>query len=193
MNQSSGQEVGSSKSKASTEESSKNCNPLDVMLLRSLLAYDPETGVIRWIGSGKEAGCVRGGRYRVIRIGGVLHYAHRLAYAIHNGIDPVGLIDHLNGNGLDNRANNLRVASRSVNAQNLHRAHRDSSTGLLGVQRNHSGWQALIWANGKRKSLGTYATPEQAHEAYVAAKREPHEGAIKPSTDSGAYLGACAI
>lgn len=63
-----------------------------------------------------------------------------------------------------------------MNTQNKKRARADSTTGLLGVSRNHGGFKAAIQINGKRKTLGTFKTPEKAYEAYLDAKREHHEG-----------------
>jgi hypothetical protein len=60
--------------------------------------------------------------------------------------------------------------------QNQRRARSDSSTGLLGVSKNGSGWRAEIRVDGKKINLGTHKTPELAHLAYVNAKRKHHEG-----------------
>jgi len=85
-------------------------------------------------------------------------------------------IDHINGVRADNRISNLRDVVRAVNLQNRRSSHRRSLSGLLGVKKNHNGWSAGITKQGVLLHLGTFKTPEQAHSAYIAAKRQFHEG-----------------
>jgi hypothetical protein len=94
-----------------------------------------------------------------------------------HGKFPCGEIDHVNGNPSDNKMSNLRVATRSMNNQNRRKAHKNNkSSGLLGVTRDGSKWSAQIGLKGKKIFIGSYATPELAHEAYVTVKRKIHEG-----------------
>lgn len=82
---------------------------------------------------------------------------------------PEGMvIDHINGNRLDNRLCNLRVATPTQNNQN-HRP-RKSKSGLKGVvwHGHAKAWQARIKINGKEKSLGLYKNKLLAYDAYVA-------------------------
>jgi hypothetical protein len=51
-----------------------------------------------------------------------------------------------------------------------------NKVGLLGVSAAGNRWRATIVVNGKQKHLGCFATPEEAHTAYLAAKREWHRG-----------------
>lgn len=81
----------------------------------------------------------------------------------------------MNGDKLDNRIANLREATGSLNQQNVADARRSSSTGLLGVAPHGEMWAAYIRIPGERRRyLGRYATPEEAHAVYAAAKREHH-------------------
>lgn len=86
-------------------------------------------------------------------------------------------IDHINGNGLDNRKKNLRKSSKSQNHQNqIIRG--DSKTGFKGVSRysNRPGlWRARISVGGKRLHLGCFSSPEEAARAYDEAA-EKHFG-----------------
>jgi len=77
-------------------------------------------------------------------------------------------VDHIDGNGLDNRRQNLRPATGSQNAMNR-ATPRDNTSGFKGVHRNRLRWQAQIKAGGRRISLGTFDTPEEAARAYDAA------------------------
>lgn len=84
-------------------------------------------------------------------------------------------VDHENGNRIDNRWHNLRKVTRGQNMQNLKGAHKDNSTGLLGVMRHRDNYQARIMKDGIKHYLGDFDTAESAHKAYLAAKRQLHE------------------
>jgi hypothetical protein len=91
------------------------------------------------------------------------------------GAEPDILVDHIDGNGLNNRRGNLRPASRSQNAMNAD-AHSDSLSGIKGVHwsKQHGRWKAEICARGKRKHIGLYDTPTEAAAAYRAAAERLH-------------------
>lgn len=151
--------------------------------LMAWLLYDGDTGRFTWnaapvqrIPAGSVAGGLNSEGYRVVRCMGVLYLSHRLAWLFCNGSWPSGDIDHINGVRDDNRIENLRDVSRSVNQQNLKRARRDNATGLLGVKRARKGFEARINVSGRYVHLGTFSTPTAAHAAYLAAKRQHHEG-----------------
>jgi hypothetical protein len=158
---------------------------LDIETLLSLLTYDPETGVLRWkknmggkANAGSVAGHIKSTGYCSIGLLCREHPAHRLAWAIHHGEWPAGEVDHINGIRSDNRIQNLRDVSRAVNAQNQRAAHRDNLGGVLGASRFRDRWRSQIWHAGKRVHLGIYATKEEAHAAYVTAKRQLHPGGL---------------
>lgn len=81
-------------------------------------------------------------------------------------------VDHKNGNGLDNRRENLRLSTPTQNNGNQ-KLQRINTSGYKGVSRSIPGskkpWRASIKANGIYHWLGTYDTAEQAHQAYMAA------------------------
>lgn len=83
-------------------------------------------------------------------------------------------VDHIDRNSLNNRSSNLRICSQADNTRNRKAPHTNTS-GYKGVSR-HSGtnrWQARIGIGGnKHKSLGSFATPEEAARAYNAAALE---------------------
>jgi len=158
-------------------------NDLTAARLRELLAYDPLTGEFRWRRArrGTPIGALAGGKtshgYIHIGVDGRgQHYAHRLAWLYMNGEWPTCEVDHINGDGLNNRWDNLRDVSRAENIQNRRRAHRTSQTGFLGVSRKGSGFTAEISVSGQRRYLGMFKSAQEAHDAYVEAKRAIHPG-----------------
>jgi hypothetical protein len=152
-------------------------------LMRAALSYDPETGRFTRIAKsgpnvvvGAEAGAVNHG-YRRIYVGGRPYAAHRLAWLWVHGKWPDGKVDHINGDTDDNRIANLRDVDHSTNLENQRRARSDNLLGVLGVRAKPSGrYEARIWVKGRPMFLGSYPTAEDAHGAYVEAKRKLHEG-----------------
>lgn len=82
------------------------------------------------------------------------------------GLDGAEFVDHINGDGLDNRRCNLRVATARENAANSRAKGR---SGLNGVRRYARGYLASIAPNGMEICLGTYRTAEEAGAVYNAA------------------------
>lgn len=149
------------------------------------LTYEPETGVFRWVrntGSIK-AGAVAGGKnhhgYRRLCLKGKLHAEHRLAWLAVHGVWPSNEIDHINGVTDDNRIANLRDVPHAVNVQNI-QVRRDNSVGLAGVRiEKYSGkYRALIRHDGVTFQLGVFDVAEDAHAAYLSAKKQLHIGFV---------------
>lgn len=159
--------------------------PLTQNRLRELLHYEPETGVFTWLvqrgrtaSPGSVAGYVASESRRLIRVDGGHYFAARLAWLYMTGEWPKGEVDHRDTDSLNDRWENLRDVTRVVNQQNMRNPRADSKTGLLGVTRGKrlKGFGARIHVKGKTKWLGTFPTAEEAHAAYVEAKRMFHEG-----------------
>lgn len=157
---------------------------LELADLRNLLDYNPETGLFIWRRSNSNvspAGSLAGRSinsdgYRQIVINRRFYKAHRLAWFYVHGVWPKQ-IDHINGVRTDNRLCNLRNVSSQQNAHNQRRPHRNNRSGFLGVSKRADGrFQAEIRVSGKKRYLGAFPTAEQASAAYVAAKRQMHEG-----------------
>ena len=152
-----------------------------------LFDYDAETGALRWRVSkqglkvGKVAGTVHKLGYVYVSADNYRTLAHRLAWVHVYGVWPSGVIDHINGDPSDNRLCNLRDVSRQVNQQNMRSAMCSNlSTGLLGAcycKRRHKFVSGIKDpSTGKRLNLGAFDTAEEAHQAYLSAKRRLHEG-----------------
>lgn len=106
--------------------------------------------------------------YDGIRIGGVLILLHRLIWVLHYGEWPKGEIDHLNGDHRDNRIENLRDVNKSQNMHNQ-RVRSDSTSGFPGVhfcptRSKSKPWVARVGVDGTWKTLGFFATKEEAIE-----------------------------
>lgn len=153
--------------------------------LKELLEFNHETGQFirltshtgRWK-RGQSAGYVTHQGYVEIGVDGRYYGVHRLAWLYMTGHWPAGQIDHINGIKTDNRACNLRDVTKSVNIQNARHARTNNSIGILGVcwHKAAKSWAAQIQVKGKKLHLGVYKTPHEAHEAYLAAKRQLHPG-----------------
>lgn len=159
-------------------------NTLTIERLREALHYDPRTGVFTWRRStgraraGDRAGfvCDIHG-YEFIGLGGIHHRAHRLAWMYMTGAMPENVIDHRDGDRANNRFENLRDVTQAVNAQNIRAPRSDNTTGHLGVTKVGRRFRATFTPPlGATTHIGYFDRPEEAHAAYVAAKRQFHEG-----------------
>lgn len=154
--------------------------------LRELVTYNPLTGGFTRIKDiyrnanplGPIPANPAGNGYCYVSVDGRRHLAHRLAWLYSHGAWPAGDIDHINGNRTDNRLANLRAVSREVNNQNRRKTRCNNKCGLMGVSWHaHSRcWRARIMIRGREISVGHYGTKEEAHAAYLEAKRTLHAG-----------------
>lgn len=163
---------------------------LDQETLRKLLIYYPGLGDFMWrtrsdVGqtwntryAGKAAGfswtAPGGVTYRSIRIFDWPFLGHRLAFLYMTGEWPT-LVDHIDGNGMNNRWANLRLATRAQNAANSGLSVANK-TGFKGVCAGKAPgrYRATIRIGGKQVSLGTFDNPEAAARAYRKAATEHH-------------------
>lgn len=168
-------------------------------VLRQLIRYEPETGKLFWKERGpewfksecyplevcagrwntKHAGrpaldCISEG-YKVGNMLGRRVLAHRAAWAIYYGKWPADQIDHINGDGTDNRIANLREATNAENQQNLS-MRQDNRSGFLGVSWHSAGgkWRASIRSKGQIYHLGLFEHIFDAAAAYRLAKKRLH-------------------
>ena len=155
---------------------------MEQQYLKSRLLYAPKSGLFYWIKPpanhselfGEQAGTAQDAEkpYHVIQVDGVKYKRSRLAFLYVTGSFPLHCIDHINGNSLDDRWENLREATVMQNAWN-HKGRSKKSDLPMGVRTNASGrYAARIGVNGKQIQIGTFETVAQASEAYLAARRK---------------------
>ena len=95
-------------------------------------------------------------------------YAHRQAWYLHYGKLPNNLIDHINGDKANNKISNLRDVTKQQNNWNTHK-----SKGYTWNKGNKK-FEAFINLKGKRIYLGLFKTTDEAHNAYLQAKKIYH-------------------
>lgn len=151
--------------------------------LKQHLHYNPETGVFTWRDRsnmpnvshnvncrtvGKVAGSINKAGYWRINIHGKTYRAHRAAWLYVYGYMPE-VLDHIDGNKLNNRISNLREVTTLENARNLRKTPRNKS-GVLGVHFNQADkvWIANIGVECGRVHGGRFKTKEEA----IARRRE---------------------
>jgi hypothetical protein len=125
-----------------------------IELLREL--FDYADGFLYWrvnkgpkAQKGSRAGAVNTEGYWLVGINRKKYLAHRLIWVMH-GNSPVALLDHINGDRLDNRIENLREADPGINMRNM-RIRKDSTSGVKGVSqiRNTGRWTGQVWHKGQ--------------------------------------------
>ena len=176
--------------------------PLTADYLRSILDYDPVTGVFIWrerplahfrtIRAGKiwngafpgtVAGTLTHHGYRQVNIGTKLYKASRLAWLYMTGQWPSEVIDHIDGNRSNDAFCNLRDVRLIENCRNQKTPSHNTS-GICGVSwvASRNKWLATIKVRGIAKNLGRFAAKDDAIAARKAAEAvygfHPNHGRI---------------
>lgn len=180
---------------------------LCVEVVREVLSYDPHTGEFRWKArppkyfkaerdcsawNGRYANTIAGNTaqhgYRALCLFHTLHYAHRLAWAIHYGVWPKNQIDHINHDRTDNRISNLREVTCLENMKNQARVKRNTS-GVTGVSHGPRAgtWRAFIRHNYRNITIGVFDSFDEAVSARKTAETRmgfhPNHGNTKQGDD----------
>jgi hypothetical protein len=160
-----------------------------IELLLSLFVV--EDGVLlnkidrKMVKAGQRSGCEKDG-YIWVKVNGQRYSAHRLIFFMQHGYCPE-YIDHIDGNGLNNRIENLRPATLSQNKANQ-RVYGNNVSGVKGVYWCHpkKAWVAQIAFNKRRRTLGTFSTKELAAEFVALVRDELHGQFANHGTHQGA-------
>jgi hypothetical protein len=122
---------------------------------------------------------LRAGRINVlgrkqIGIGRKQYFVHRLVWLFETGMWPSHPIDHIDRDPLNNRFSNLRATTSELNGQN--RGCVDAKGRLIGAiwHKHKRKFMSQIVVGGRTRFLGYFSTAEEAHTAYVEAKRNFH-------------------
>ena len=150
--------------------------------LKQILHYDQYTGIFTWLKYkqrpskiGAVAGNITSYKYWTICINNKQYYAHRLAWLYMMGSNPINALDHIDANKLNNAFTNLRECTSAQNSQNFIKAKITNKAQLLGVNVNGKRFKARIGIDRKVITIGTFNTAQEAHNAYLIAKRKLHE------------------
>ena len=146
--------------------------------LQQKFEYDPASGALtnKCTRSGRA---VKGNLAGSLKPDGYIHVcldrrmlkAHRIIWYIVTGTDPVGFdVDHIDRNPLNNSWVNLRLATRTQN---------NANSKNKGYQKRGNSYRAKIKIGKQQVSLGSFPTPEEAHEVYKAKHIEVH-GSFSP-------------
>lgn len=173
----------------------KKDKELPIEFLRECFNYNAETGDLTWkvrpqnhfpTKKGcnvfnsrcacKKAGFQNSRGYIAVNIGSYAYLSHRVSWALHYGVWPEKDIDHVSGDKTDNRISNLRMVTREINSRNQKLRKTNSST-CMGVTKDRGSFRVRINVDGKRLSVGTFATLDEAIAARKQAERrnEYHE------------------
>lgn len=135
------------------------------------LFYKNETNTHR--AGDQVAGYVLRG-YRYIYLNGANQTESRIIWILMNGVIPNGMqIDHINMDKLDNKIENLRLATPRQNCTNRN-LRADNKLGFKGVDKLYGKYRASISVNGNQKSLGLFDSAKDAHNAYKLAAEMLH-------------------
>lgn len=151
--------------------------------VRSLLSYDPVTGIFHWLVSrgdslvvkaGDIAGTPQGEGYVQIGIDGVQYLAHRLAWLYMTDEWPKGKLDHRDRVRSNNVWTNIRAASNAQNSINSIRKARDLPRGVYRHRKKFIAGTTRRDQEKKGVRIGSFDTPEAAHQAWLDYMVEHH-------------------
>jgi hypothetical protein len=149
---------------------------IDQDYLVSRLDYDPLSGAFTT--NGRSVGSIFTGdnrrtKYIRISIDGRQYRAHRLAWLYIYGRWPKEEIDHIDGNGLNNKLSNLRECTRQENAKNKP-LQKNNSSGISGVNWHSASqkWEAQIYVKRKKIYLGLFGCIEDAKRSRKDAEKK---------------------
>jgi hypothetical protein len=122
--------------------------------------------------SNKKIDCIKFG-YIVVKINYVIYQLHRIIWKLNTGNEPKELIDHKDGNKLNNRIENLREASQSeCKLNNVVR--KNNQVGIKGLHIVRGKYRTTISHNGKQYNLGCFDTIEEASKVHQEASLKYH-------------------
>lgn len=146
-------------------------------LLNEVFEYNGEILYWKISTNGHKVGQIAGSTYSgycCVKFNGKLYKAHRLIYLMVYGELPE-FIDHIDGNSLNNKIDNLRPATKAENGFNR-KINSNNTSGHKGVgwDKQSGKWKARCWVNKKMHTIGLFATIEEAADAIKSARIKLH-------------------
>jgi len=150
---------------------------LEQTYLKQLLEYNSQTGEFFWkirrsncAKHGWFSGTKRPDGYLAISIDKKIYLAHKLAWLwVYGELPPI--LDHIDEDKGNNKINNLRLSSKSLNGLNQAKPHKDSTQIFRGISQTDSGkWMAKYCVDNKQIYLGSFETQEEASQVYHSHK-----------------------
>ena len=123
---------------------------------------------------GEEAGCVGNRGYLVIVVNGKQRMAHRLIWLMH-GKELTEMLDHIDGDQLNNRIENLRAVTNSQNQRNQ-KLRKDGTSGIKGVSwiSSYKRWSGQVWHEGKLYRAGYFKDKDECAAAVRELREQLH-------------------
>jgi len=143
--------------------------------------FDYSHGKLFWkikptyrVKKGQESGTISSDGYRHIGIFGKMYTTHRIIFLYHYGFLP-DCVDHINGNKLDNRIENLRSVTTTQNQYNA-KKRKDNISGVKGISwyKRYNKWRAQCKVEGKTISLGYYLDIREAEKVIKLFRENQH-------------------
>jgi len=152
---------------------------MDIQKIKEFIDYNPNTGAMTWkkvLSNRTKAGAKCGANidskgYARVCFDGKQYRAHRVAWALFYNEEPRNQVDHINGNRLDNRISNLRLATNTQNSRNANIS-KNNTSGVTGVTYYTAAqkWMAQIMVDRKNVYLGIFLAKEDAIKARKQAE-----------------------
>lgn len=156
-------------------------------LVISLYEYDREIGGFfhkhSWARAkkGDRAGIISDTGYEKIRIKGRHYRSHRIVWLLEKGYMPKSDLDHMDGNRLNNKIENLRECTPAQNMQNIRRKYKKREgcqkysrhVGVSWCLKNKK-WVVKIRVAGKQTTIGWFHDEDEAGKAYLSVKKKYH-------------------
>lgn len=127
-----------------------------------------------WINPGDEAGAIHKiSKYHSVMVDNERYQTHRIIWKLVKGEEPIGEIDHINGNRSDNRIKNLRLVDKAANLKNQ-KKYKNNKSGMPGIYWNEQKkkWCVQVTSDGIQRYYGCFEKLSDAKNKRIEAQAE---------------------